>query len=349
MIREELILQYFNNQLSVSDRELVMEWAAEYPVDFQLSKEIWEHSSHAKDIKIFNVEDEWSSFMDAIDLQESSNEEFTTPDAEHQSDKLSSGNQEAKVISISRWKEWRPVVATAAMFILVAAAYFLWPRNSEILYLSSNDTKEVELSDKTIVQVQAGSSIRYLKSFDGEDKRIVHLDGIATFDIAYDPEHPFVVQTHNSGVKALGTVFIVDGSSKEQTGVENIEGLIRFFDIKVEDKFKDVKEGESFVYDGSDFVETTIKPEPRIRRFEALAIPKSPSPTVAQVVNYLYRISNGHTVHKGDDFDWNRRVDINMNSTNVDVILNRLGMKASVVKVKKNCSDCYEIKSIRIR
>jgi len=347
MIREELILQYLNNQLSHSDTEQVNKWAAENPVDFQLSKEIWEQSTNAKDIKVFNVEDEWSSFMNALEEEEGDSEEIDSPLITLPTVDESAEVDEAKVVPISRWQEWRPVVATAAMFILVATAYFLWPRNVEVEHLASSEDLRIELSDKTIVNVEKGSTIRYLKSFEGQEKRIVKLDGIATFDITPDPDRPFIVQTSNSGVKALGTVFVVDASSTSQTGVENIEGLIRFFDIVKEDKFKDVKEGESFVYDGSDFVETTEKPEPKVRRFEAVKVESQH--TVQEVLNYLYRISNGHTVHKGNEFDWTKEIDIELNSTNVDVILDRLSLKASVVKIKRNCSDCYELKSIRVR
>lgn len=358
MIKEELILQYLNNQIAPEQELEVMKWAEENPVDFQLTKEIWEQSSKAKDIKLFDVENEWNTFM--MNLEETSISE-ETPIANYSSDTgirettetvilADKVTDEEKPIAISRWKEWRPAMVAATLLFLVTAAYFLWPRTHEVTEMASIENLDITLPDSTQVVVQKGSSIKYLSSFKGQDQRIVYLEGIATFDITPNPDQPFIVQTGNSGIKALGTIFEVDASVPILTGVENIEGLIRFYDKEVESKFKDVKEGESFVYDGSDFVETTPR-EPIIRRFPAPPPPVEPMYTVKEIINYMYRISNGSATTVGDNFDYNKRIKVNLNTTDINKLIDILDRTPNVVidAVPKNCRNCFEIRSLLVR
>ena len=351
MIREELILQYLNNQLGSEEEKQVVDWAEQNPVDFQLMKEIWDHSAEAKDIKVFDVENEWNSFMANLEEEEISEE---TEIAQHASDEgqveetVVIGEQaveEAVVVPISRWKEWRPAMAAASMLFVVLMAYFLWPRTHEINHMAAVDRDEIVLPDDTKVVIEKGSSLKYLSSFEGQEKRVVKLEGIATFDITPNPDQPFVVETGLAGVRAIGTIFEVNASDSDVTGVKNIEGLIRFSDIEEEDKFKDVKEGESFTYDGSAFVETTPI-EPKIRRFKAPPAPE-PSYTIKEIINYLYRISNGSATTVGDNFDYDKRIKISLETRNVKKLIDQLDRTPNVVidARAKDCKNCYEIRS----
>ena len=66
----------------------------------------------------------------------------------------------------------------------------------------------VQLSDGTKVNLNYGSRIKYPKNFTGKTREI-SLEGEGYFDIAHDPEHPFIVKTGKLNVKALGTEFNV--------------------------------------------------------------------------------------------------------------------------------------------
>lgn len=72
-----------------------------------------------------------------------------------------------------------------------------------------------ELSDKTIVWLNAGSKLRYPTQFK-EASRNVELEGEAYFEVTADKEHPFYVTT-TSGVKmyAYGTKFNVNAYNEE--------------------------------------------------------------------------------------------------------------------------------------
>ncbi len=341
MIREEIILKYLNNQSTAEESVSVEKWAARNPLDFKLMEDIFIESSEAMDIQLFDIEAEWDSFMSKVEINESSFEQ------KENEAKIISIDQVSETKPVSLWRELRPALLTASLLFVVIVAYFLFPRN-EIVHMAGVDGNELILPDDTKVSLEQNAVLTYPSSFDGKEKRIVKLEGVAEFDITPNPAKPFIVETNLAGVKVLGTIFRIDATNPKETGVENIEGLINFYDVVDDSKSVDVNKGESFVYDGSDFKETTPLPEPTFRTFPVPVVEKK-SYSVREIVNYLYTISNGHTVHKGEDFDWNRRLEIDLDSTNFNKLLVELRMKASITLVKKNCADCYEIRRFRVR
>jgi hypothetical protein len=92
-------------------------------------------------------------------------------------------------------------------------------------------TFKVTLSDGTMVNLNAGSSLKYPVQFIKGNKREVVLDGEAFFDVAKDKAHPFIVKTRGVDVKVLGTKFNVS-SYKEDTDINTvlIEGSVRLCD-----------------------------------------------------------------------------------------------------------------------
>lgn len=72
----------------------------------------------------------------------------------------------------------------------------------------------VELSDGSVVRLNAGSELTYPVKFAGNERRII-LGGEAFFDVAEDEEHPFVVQTQFGSIKVKGTTFNVNAYNGE--------------------------------------------------------------------------------------------------------------------------------------
>lgn len=66
-----------------------------------------------------------------------------------------------------------------------------------------------ELSDGSVVYLNYGSRIKYPQNFWGET-RGVDLTGEAYFEVAHNPDKPFVVQAGSIDIKAVGTVFNVN-------------------------------------------------------------------------------------------------------------------------------------------
>lgn len=67
---------------------------------------------------------------------------------------------------------------------------------------------QLHLSDGTKVWLNADSELTYPVSFNGTN-RIVKLRGEAFFEVAHNPDQPFIVQTQEQQTKVLGTSFNV--------------------------------------------------------------------------------------------------------------------------------------------
>jgi transmembrane sensor len=100
---------------------------------------------------------------------------------------------------------------------------------------------EVQLSDGTLVHLNAGTSFRYPVQFSQNKNRQVYLLGEAYFEVEKDKAHPFTVNTQNVNVEVLGTKFNVD------TYTENISTDVVLVEGKVS-LFKDQKTDRSQVY-----------------------------------------------------------------------------------------------------
>jgi transmembrane sensor len=80
----------------------------------------------------------------------------------------------------------------------------------------NGESREMCLYDGTKVILGAGSNLIYPQKFSFGSRK-VFLSGKAYFDVAKDPEHPFVVNTRDISVTALGTKFDVDAYAESKT------------------------------------------------------------------------------------------------------------------------------------
>jgi ferric-dicitrate binding protein FerR (iron transport regulator) len=106
----------------------------------------------------------------------------------------------------------------AGIAFLFSLAYVLMiPKNSvETPVYATTETvtsigeyRTVELSDGTKITLNANTTLSYPKTFSGESRE-VSLKGEAFFDVAHNPDKPFVVSTDNGmKIQVLGTVFNV--------------------------------------------------------------------------------------------------------------------------------------------
>ncbi|KAB5486041.1 MULTISPECIES: FecR family protein [Flagellimonas] len=114
---------------------------------------------------------------------------------------------------------WYKYVGYAAgIALLLSLAYMLmWPTgNVETSVYATMETvtsigenRTIELSDGTKITLNANTTLSYPKTFSGESRE-VSLKGEAFFDVAHNPEKPFVVSTDNGmKIQVLGTVFNV--------------------------------------------------------------------------------------------------------------------------------------------
>ena len=80
----------------------------------------------------------------------------------------------------------------------------------------------VTFSDGTSVTLNSASTVRFPQEFHGT-AREVYLDGEAYFEVAHNPDQPFIVHSQDARVEVLGTKFNVRGWNQEP-GVEVVVG-----------------------------------------------------------------------------------------------------------------------------
>ncbi|MBK6938333.1 MAG: FecR family protein [Chitinophagaceae bacterium] len=120
------------------------------------------------------------------------------------------------------WYSSRKLLVPVFSLLAVVAAFFFWPRQAsvntpviiaekeiknEISTRNGNRTR-IQLLDGSTVWLNAGSKLDYGKDFGGA-KREVYLTGEAFFDVAKNPEKPFIIHTNAIDVKVIGTQFNV--------------------------------------------------------------------------------------------------------------------------------------------
>lgn len=83
----------------------------------------------------------------------------------------------------------------------------------------------IHLPDGSVVHLNAASSITYVKGFE-DSLRKIELTGEAYFEVATNPEKPFVVRSSEIETRALGTAFNVKAYTGEEVEVVLAEGKV---------------------------------------------------------------------------------------------------------------------------
>ena len=129
---------------------------------------------------------------------------------------------------------WQKIAASIALILMAGAGAFaiytftnqeaLQTANlnstevysSEFIVItnSQSEPKTINLSDGSEVTLQGNSEVRYPSTFGAT--REVYLKGEAFFQVKRDPEHPFLVYTHEVVTRVLGTSFTIRAYDKSE-------------------------------------------------------------------------------------------------------------------------------------
>jgi transmembrane sensor len=177
------------------------------------------------------------SFLLAIEAQVQAN--FSTKDNEdsvfEQIRRQIGEGQKRRVYRLPEWVRW----AAAASVVLVLGWWFLGrpDASTELSYEVNRQYAEVALIEKvndtakpTLVVLADGSSIflspkskiSYAEAFNEGTKREVYLSGEAFFEVAKNPNKPFVVYANELVTKVLGTSFNVRAFPEDKNVVVNV-------------------------------------------------------------------------------------------------------------------------------
>ncbi|MCT4647144.1 MAG: FecR family protein [Carboxylicivirga sp.] len=185
---ENLILNYLEGKISVSDSEWLMNWRSQ---------------SSENNNEFVRIEKVLKEQYDYI------NEQKTDAARERVKDKvlfsLRSKNR--------RFKNWL-AYSTAIYLIAITANVFVLKDQGNTLdgelfvYSPKGKTAQIYLPDGTKVWLNGDSKILYQNNF-GNDTRSVTLSGEAYFEVAKNEDTPFIVATVIANVKVYGTKFNV--------------------------------------------------------------------------------------------------------------------------------------------
>jgi len=134
-------------------------------------------------------------------------------------------------------RRWGWNALAAACVLLIFSVSLLWkqplaPIREEVQVKTHEITtaygqkKTVRMTDGSVIHLNAGSKLRYTDDYNGTRREVV-LQGEAFFDVAKNPEKPFIVHHAQLDIEVLGTSFNVRGVDRKGTiNVAVASGLV---------------------------------------------------------------------------------------------------------------------------
>lgn len=122
----------------------------------------------------------------------------------------------------------------AASVIVLLGGYLLWNYLAGLLHHQANiqqaitglqERKQVHLADGTTIWLEPGSSLHYPVQFNNSTREIT-FSGEAFFEVAKDPEKPFIIHTGTIRTQVLGTSFTVKAYAPAMQEVTVVTGRV---------------------------------------------------------------------------------------------------------------------------
>jgi len=206
MMNKKILIKYINNKCSDEEFEDFAKWIESQKKDEKRWRLISEHWRNFESWYEKKDEKKYSALLDRI---------------HHKINLQNRKNTNSKVIIISRAARWFSRAA-AVLFIPLLTILFYLLSNSNFRMDKFTDVSAdsieviapigsrtiVQLTDGTKVNLNYGSRIKYPQNFKGNTREIT-LSGEGYFDVAHNPDKPFIVKAGKLNIKALGTEFNV--------------------------------------------------------------------------------------------------------------------------------------------
>lgn len=156
-----------------------------------------------------------------------------------------------------RRKLYLQLSGIAASLIMVSMIlFFALKENNEptqysVYRTGTRETKEILLSDGSIVWLNANSQIKTPKGFNGKLRQVSIEEGEVFFNVKKDEAHPFIVQAGSLKVKVLGTSFDIKTYKEFKTiSVSVVTGKVA---VSNKDKMlSTLTPGKQLVYNAND-------------------------------------------------------------------------------------------------
>lgn len=238
-----LIQRYITGNASPKERRELWRWMGKDPRNRELVRqleEIWKLTPE-EDFET-NAEDAWEKFY---------KESMGSPKAHS----INHRNQQHSSTSSYLFR------AAAVILVILLSGYFAQrylPGSSvqdpqefyvmQDLVTDKGEKASVTFSDGTEVVLNAASSIRFPRKFNGA-KREVFLDGEAYFQVSHNDQNPFIVHTENADIRVLGTKFNVQGWDEDA----NVDVAVRDGSVSVRSTGIDTNIHEEIILEKGDY------------------------------------------------------------------------------------------------
>lgn len=184
--------------------------------------------------------------------------------------------------------------AAALLFVVFAGFavyYFLNDQGTEQL-VAELQIQEVELSEGSKVTVNSNSKLSYPATFE-KDKRVVTLSGEAFFEVATDPDRPFIIQAGEIQVEVLGTSFNVKAyENHNEIEVTVSSGKVAVYRLENPDeKVVLIKGQKAIFYKENKKIENSINDNINFQAWKTKQIifEDTPLPEVVHIINEIYK------------------------------------------------------------
>jgi ferric-dicitrate binding protein FerR (iron transport regulator) len=210
---KKALIDYFSDSLSAEDSKILNNWLEKSEANkllFDQLSDVWQSVNFVKYHDKIDIEKAWKEIQ--VQLNRDTN----------------SGKQ--------IWLKWTKVAAIFVLaFVLGGIGHYFLSQNPaptelplQVEYVAPLGSRSfIKMPDGSKIWLNAGTTLKYKNNF-GIDKREISLSGEAFFEIEKNPRLPFIVQTSELNITALGTKFNVKAYDEEKT-IETtlIEGSVK--------------------------------------------------------------------------------------------------------------------------
>ncbi|MEP3389900.1 MAG: FecR domain-containing protein [Reichenbachiella sp.] len=202
-VSEELLFRYFLNEVSPDEQDIVLSWKAESEQNLEefarvrmVLLDINAVNSIGKGAENYDASLAWKKFQQVNHVRKTSS--FT----------------------------WLKIAAS--IILILGAGWFTYVSNrvETLELIVQNEQQAIELEDGSKISLNEGSQLIYPDKFKGSNRK-VQLKGEAYFEVAHNPEQPFLIETDEVEVQVLGTKFNVNNTNKDSVVVSVDSGKVR--------------------------------------------------------------------------------------------------------------------------
>lgn len=228
-----LLAKYLNKECTASEIVAVEDWQSANQSNAQelgLLEEIWSKSKTATSGYRPNEQVAWQKIQQHI--QQDSSETEVRP-------------------LYSAQKKMTYWLMAAAMVLILGFGNWWLQRGAQapmVEFASSENLQNLILPDGSKVTLNKHSKISYAEGLEGEERKL-KLEGEAYFEVAHNPERPFIVYQENTAVKVLGTQFNLRlNREDESVEVQLAKGKVAFYAVDQKENIVELMPGEQAIY-----------------------------------------------------------------------------------------------------